>query len=255
MDQKRELVESFGMDTVSLHDDDSVTISDHGGVEEDPTDGDYAPEEKKGRFDFNPFGGKVNDGMPPEYCHLRSGLRSVQPILYTVMMKLESELHMSKRQVEGFIIIIANQLFGRCWKPHNKQTTPDFDTLPSMRNLSENEPLFEVLALNAIVEELMEEVNHATVYANDKSSRRGVGSYVAQSLTINGNQRAHPTFGIITESRESLKDLEVTTLKILSAASLGKYSEKEIFSKITFVMTDSTSHNLEVIEEVREELE
>ena len=79
-------------------------------------------------------------------------------------------------------------------------TTPDFDTLPDMRNTRENEPLFEVLALNAIVEELMEEGNHATVYANDESSRSGVGSNVVQSLTIKGNQRALPTFGIVTES-------------------------------------------------------
>ena len=111
------------------------------------------------------------------------------------------------------------------------------------------------MALNAIVDELMDEKNHATVYANDGSSRSGVGSYVVQSLTINGNHRALPTFGIVTESRESLKELELSTLKILSAAFMHTYSEKDILSKINFVMTDSTSHNLEVIEEVCEELE
>ena len=52
----------------------------------------------------------------------------------------------------------------------------------------------------------------------------------------------------MTESRETLKKLEINTLKILSAAS-------DILEKILFVMTDSTSHNLNVIEMVCEELE
>ena len=52
------------------------------------------------------------------------------------------------------------------------------------------------MVLNGIFEELVEEGNHATVYANDEFSRSGVGSFVVQSLTINGTQRALPTFGI-----------------------------------------------------------
>ena len=155
--------------------------------------------------------------------------------------------------IEGSIIAMANLIFGRSLKSYDKYSTPDLDTLQSMTNMRENEPLFEALALNAIVEELVAEGNHAKVYANDGSSRSGVGSFVVQSLTINGVQRALPTFGIFTESRESLKQLEVTTLKILSAASLHKYLEKEILSKIEFVMTDSTAHNLQVIEEVCQE--
>ena len=59
----------------------------------------------------------------------------------------------------------------------------------------------------------------------------------------------------MTESRETLKDLEITTLKILSAASGNKYSPSDIVEKISFVMTDSTSHNLNVIEMVCEELD
>ena len=110
-----------------------------------------------------------------------------------------------------------------------------------MKNMQQTEPFFEVMALNAIVEEIMKEGNIATVYANDGSSRSGVGSYVVQSLTINGVQRALPTFSIFTESRELLTDLEVTTLKILSAAFFHKYSDQDILGKIDLVMSDSTS--------------
>ena len=55
-----------------------------------------------------------------------------------------------------------------------------------------------------------------------------MGSYVVQSLTLNGVQGFPPTFGVFTEISESLKDLGVCTLKILSASWCHEYSEKEI---------------------------
>ena len=91
-------------------------------------------------------------------------------------------------------------------------------------------------------------------YSNDGSSVSGVGSFVAQSLTLSGVERCLPTFGIFTESHESLKDLEICTLKILSASCCHEYPEKEILQHIKFVMTDSTSHNQNVINQVVEEL-
>ena len=61
-------------------------------------------------------------------------------------------------------------------------------------------------------------------------------------------------FGIFTEWRESLAELEATTLKILSAVSSQRYSEKEILNQIDFVMMDSTSYNLKVIKLIAKKL-
>ena len=58
----------------------------------------------------------------------------------------------------------------------------------------------------------------------------------------------------MTESRSTLKDLEIVTLQILSAASRYEYSEQDIMKKISFVMTDSTYNNLKVTELVCAEL-
>ena len=80
----------------------------------------------------------------------------------------------------------CKMLFGQDWKPYNKHKTPGLDTLTSTRNILQTEPFFEAMALNAIVEDIMKDDITATVYANDGSSRSGVGSYVVQSLTING---------------------------------------------------------------------
>ena len=56
-----------------------------------------------------------------------------------------------------------------------------------------------------------------------------------------------PTFGLFTESRELLAELEASVLKILSSQ---RYSKKGILNRSDFVMVDSTSHNLIVIESV-----
>ena len=109
---------------------------------------------------------------------------------------------------------------------HNKHQKLDLDTLPSTRNILQIELFFEAMALNAIVEEIMKDDTTATVYANDGSSWSRVRSYIVQSLTMNGEQRPLPSFGIFKESRESLAELEATTLKILFAASFHRYSEK-----------------------------
>ena len=97
---------------------------------------------------------------------------------------------MSKQQIEGsittVIVIIANMLFDRKWKPYKARGNMDLSTLPSMKNLLHTEPLFKAMVLNATVEEIMDETIKASItFSNDGSSMSGVGAYVVQSLTIN----------------------------------------------------------------------
>ena len=67
--------------------------------------------------------------------------------------------------------------------------------------------------------------------------------------------RSLPTFGIFSESRESLTELTKCTLDILAASSGYQYTSKDIAQKINYVMTDSTAHNLNVIQQVCDDLE
>ena len=78
---------------------------------------------------------------------------------------------------------------------------------------------------------------------------------MVQSFNISAVQRILPTLGIFTETKKSLTEMIQTTLEILSAATGCMYYESQIMAKIDFVMTDSTSHNLGVIEMVCEEVE
>ena len=130
---------------------------------------------------------------------------------------------------------------------------------PSVEQFNNARPAkhyFEAMALNMVVEEIMEDgMNDATVvYFNDGSSQSGVGKYIVQSLSVNGVKRVLPAFGIFTESRQSLAELIKDTMHLLSVATGFKYSSKDIMERVSFVMTDSTSHNLQVIEQVFEDM-
>ena len=75
-------------------------------------------------------------------------------------------------------------------------------------------------------------------YSNDGSSVSGVGSFVAQSLTLSGVERCLPTFGIFTESHESLKDLEICTLKIHRFKSSSNNDKKSLL--LLFIISIET---------------
>ena len=240
-------------------------ISDPESNESDiDNDNDFQHQERKRRKGekrkYIPVCEHSDDPLPSEYRHIRSSANKVKPNIYMVMEKLSSVYHMSARQVQGAITTIANDLFGRKeygqWKTNEESQTIDVNTLPCQKSFRVTETCLEAMALGRIVDEIMDDTSDVTVvYSNDGSARSGVGSYVVQSLTINGVHRSLPTYGIFTESRDSLKELELSTLKILSASSGFKYTSEDIVKKINFVMTDSTEHNMGVIDEVCSELE
>ena len=199
-----------------------------------------------------------NDDMPFQYRNVRLGERRVRPEIYQAIQKLKSTLHMSQAQAEGSIVEIANTVFGRNkfgpWKVFEPNQPYDVNTLPASSNTNRLDPYVEAMVLCSITEQMMNSDNSTIVYSNDGSGMSGVGNYVVQSVTIDGKQRTLPTMGIFTESRESLAELEKSTIEILSAATGYKYSAKDIVEKINFVMTDSTAHNLEVFDSVCEDL-
>ena len=99
------------------------------------------------------------------------------------------------------------------------------------------------------------EMETVVTYSNDGSAQSAVGIYVVQSFSINGKRRALPTLNIFSETGASLKDLQLMTFNILAASSGWKYTAKDLVEKIDFVTTDSTAHNLGVIQDVCADLE
>ena len=225
----------------------NVEIEDN--INEDPDFHTEKPPPKKRKYEYVPH--DENDDMPIRFRNLRDGLRKVRPEVYALMLKLKSKHHMSQDQAKAAIVETGNYLFERKWKYYDPdpEHPADNNSLPSGTNICRVEPYYEAMALSSIVEEVMNG-KKVVMYANDGSSMNGVGSYVVQSITIDGVQRPLPTFSIFTESRESLEELESMTLRILSAACGYKYTEQDLLGRIDFVMTDSTSHNLNVMENV-----
>jgi hypothetical protein len=171
--------------------------------EQEQVDDTYKPDEEdtepdRKRYCFKPTL-VDNDQMPAEYKNVRDGLRSVNPKVYTVASQMQSTYHMSRRQIEGSICLVANELFGRSWKAFENNEIIDQNTLPSMNNLDRTGPYLEAMALSKIEDDMMKD-GAIVVYSNDGSSRSSVVAYVVQSLTINGKQRVLPSFGVISET-------------------------------------------------------
>ena len=141
-------------------------------------------------------------------------------------------------------------------KRYERDRPTTYNTLPAINNTNRTEAYVEALNLAGITNEIMSsEMETVVTYSNDGSALSGVGNYIVQSFSINGKQRALPTLNTFTETRASLKALQLLTYKILAASPGWKYTEKDLVEKIDFVMADSTAHNMGVIQDVCDELE
>ena len=119
-----------------------------------------------------------------------------------------------------------------------------------------NYKLFEAMTLNLLVEDVIKgnKTETCVVYSFNGPAMNGIGNYVVHSFIINGIHRSLSTFDVFSESKETLKDLQITTLDILSAESNYNYKPDEIFKRVSFAMSDSIAHNLGVVEEVCKDL-
>ena len=90
------------------------------------------------------------------------------------------------------------------------------------------------------------------VYSNNGTAQSGAGTYVVKPMTIKWKTNNFSNLGVITESRSTLTEQSHIGYPASSAASSHKYSFKDIVTKVDFILTDSTAHNLnKVIEKVK----
>ena len=161
---------------------------------------------------------------------------------------------MSKHQAVGSTIIISEELYNVIWKWFEEGETIDLDTAPNKKTIREGGKAREASALKSLVELMMESEERTTiVYHDDGSKKQGVGSFSVQGATINKKFYPFPTLCLASETRENLAQLKVTILSILSAVS--GVSSSDLWRRIDFTMTDSTSHNMGVDDLVSEALE
>ena len=126
--------------------------------------------------------------------------------------------------------------------------------LPVGSNTCKVEPYLEAVALSTIIEEVMKG-GKCVVYGNDGSAQSGIGNYVVQSITLDGVQLTIPTFSIFTKTHKSLEELELMTLRMLIAACSYRNTEKQLLEHMDVFITDHTSHNLTVTDNVCDRFE
>ena len=159
---------------------------------------------------------------------------------------------MSKEQAIGLTLIVAKELFGLKWKRfYEDEDKVDLDTVPDKKCIREVGKSREAMALSCLVEKIMASESRATItYHDDGSKKQGAGSFSVQGVSIDGKFFPFPTLSLASETRENLAQLKLTVLAILSTVS-GINSE-DIWRRIDFTMTDSTSHNMLVDDKVAE---
>ena len=230
--QKTELFEEQSVEEI---------VEDATDVDDETVDDEFVSEspvkKKKKKYEYHQSFDDADDDIPSNLRNIRSSMRSVRPEVYKVMTLLKSNHHMSQPQAEAAIVYVGNILFKRKWKFYDPAEPTDKNTFPAGSNIRRVEPFMEAMALVSVVEEVMSGKRIVVTYSNDGSAMSGLGSYVVQSLTIDNVQCVLPTFSIFTESRSSLQEMEITTLKIMCCAVGYCYTEAEILSNVKFVMS------------------
>ena len=192
--------------------------------------------------------------LPENYQHIRNSIQRVRPEYYKTVVALKSRFHCSDQQAVAGVVLTAQNLFNLPWKffDTNKESI-DLDTAPCSSNNRRESRIQHIFTLAQIVDKIMLSGDKSTItYHDDGSRKQGTGAFSVQGISIDGVYHALPTLPIATETRANLKDLKLTTLHLLSAVS--GVSVETLFTKLDFVMTDSTAHNMEVEKLLAEEL-
>lgn len=236
----------------------AVEVSDILMSSDDEDDDEYQPEDEENKTKRRKLvneSDEANRGeLPRNWRHVRHSVWKVRPEYYRACDRMVSELHMSRDQAIGSTIIVAKELFNIEWLKFEEDTDKiTLDTVPHKKRNIEVGKALEALALAQIVGKIMENDENSTItYHDDGSKKQGAGSFSVQGITISGNYYPFPTMPIASETRKNLADLKMTILNILSVC--GNVPADTLWSKVDFVMTDGTGHNLEVEKMVAESL-
>ena len=94
--------------------------------------------------------------VPEEFCRIQQSIKRVKPEFCTTVDKLISTNHCSKHQAVSAVITVANEMFSKQWKHHNRDSTSiDGDTAPSSKNIRETEQAIKTYTLKCTVDEIM----------------------------------------------------------------------------------------------------
>ena len=114
------------------------------------------------------------------------------------------------------------------------------NTLPAPTNLNRTKFYMEAVVIAGTVSEIMAPDSTETVVTPMMVHLKAESvATLFSPLLSNGKQTALSTMPVFTESKKTLKELEIHTLEILSAASGYRYTEKENYTGLTEVTLDS----------------
>ena len=231
--------EDMEVEDSELSQDDDYCESET-NVEIDTTEDGKKRRRKSGATQYK----RVED-MPKNWRNIRHSRNKVREEYYRTVDKLISTYHCSYEQAISAVVVVGRTMFGLDWKFFDEEGVVTVDTVPHKVTNRRVGRALEAFTLSQLVVKIMGYEGKATITMHDDGSRtQGTGSYSVQGISIDRDYYPLPTLGITKENRVNLATLKVTIINILSTVS-GVTADR-LWGQVDFMMTDATSHNMEV---------
>ena len=203
----------------------------------------------------------------PEQFHIRKSEKRVRDEVYWTMAELSGH-GFCYREMQIAIKVVGNTLFGTKWKLIRKldkdcydidgnemedESEFDADRLPIHNDMWKMLKVLEAYSLREVGERVLDAKSGVALltHSTDSTTSKVVETFAPVGIHVNRNEYLPlPILPITSETRNNTADSIATDFSLLEAAS--ETPAEQIYSKIDVHITDSTSHNKEIAENLVE---
>ena len=196
-----------------------------------------------------------DDSFPKRMRYVRSSERLVRDDVYLAATDLLA-IGLSPKESLKAIEIVSNRLFERSFHQIDSLSKSDSlnqNTLPTERSIRDMAERVEAHGLAMGAKEVLTRNNDGDIinHAGDSTTKRHVGKFYVSGLHIN-KERTIPltTVPVAGEARDEIAAQAALGFQLLAAACEPPMDPAEIYRSIDLHLTDSTSHNKHLAEDV-----
>ena len=199
---------------------------------------------KKRKLFLNNREAEESSDFPQDLAYIRHSERIVKDEFYTTVATLLGH-GLSFKEANHAVVDVGNGMFRRKWKhPDKESESYDLNTVPEIPNILAKVNLIEAETLSYAVDNIKEakEAGRMITAAIDSTTKRGVGQFATQGLSIGRDSPFPlPLLPICGESTEDVAAQVAMGMEVLAAVK--GVPAREVYKLVDTHMTDSVSHN------------
>ena len=204
---------------------------------------------------------KSGDPLPDEMRWARYSERNIREEIYLALSDLIG-IGLSVKEALQAVMIVSNRCFDREFHLSNDASDTkedeslepiDQNTLPNERSVREMIERVEAQGLAAEAREILTRSKEGNIltHASDSTTKRDVGKFCVSGIHINKEKALPlPTVPVKGEERDEIAQQAALGFEILAAAMDPPIDAAELYRCIDLHLTDSTSHNKYLSEDV-----